>query len=85
MSARRRYERYARYDDEIIRTEHTMHTKSQDVGNLDAICTFCDGSVNVPRNIDGHDKPETMSTTDFHASAKCVEGDEPSLRMGGPR
>lgn len=43
------------------------------------VCRYC-GADPVARTA----TPEGQNATDYHGTAKCVEGDEPSYKMGGP-
>lgn len=45
----------------------------------DTICRFCGGVVNAPTTT-----PIGQHATEYHGHARCVEGDEPSYKMGGP-
>jgi hypothetical protein len=48
--------------------------------NLPAdICKYCGGDQYASTTT-----PTGRTVEDWHGTAKCVEGDEPSYKMGGP-
>lgn len=51
----------------------------RDTGNLDTICRYCDASVLASTTT-----PEGVTPEEWHGQARCVEGNEPSRKMGGP-
>lgn len=45
-----------------------------------AVCRFCKADPNARTAT-----PEGVTATEYHGGANCVQGDEPNVKMGGPR
>jgi hypothetical protein len=62
----------------------TTSTPAYELNRPVKVCRYC-GADPLARTATPDPMPFNFSTAaEYHDSAKCVEGDEPSRKMGGP-